>query len=184
MKKIIILCAILLTLGCASSGGNSIAEQRAEIMKMHNQVLVQFYKQYPYAEKELKQAPGYAIFSNAQVNVIFAAVGGGYGVAHNNRNGKNTYMNMGEGGLGLGVGVKDYRTVFIFKTAKAFTNFVEQGWTFGAEADAAAKASDKGGEYSGSATVGDITIYQMTDSGLAIQATLKGTKYWKKEQLN
>jgi hypothetical protein len=29
-----------------------------------------------------------------------------------------------------------------------------------------------------------ITIYQLTESGLALQATVKGTKYWKDDALN
>jgi hypothetical protein len=32
--------------------------------------------------------------------------------------------------------------------------------------------------------IGDITIYQMTESGLALQATVNGTKYWKDDELN
>ncbi|WP_440874410.1 YSC84-related protein [Thalassotalea sp. PLHSN55] len=185
MKKLMVLFTALLMFGCASTSGDStVAEQRAELLKMRNQVLADLYKQYPYTKKDLQQAPGYAVFSNAQINVIFAAVGGGHGVVHNNQTGKNVFMKMGEGGLGLGMGVKDFRSVFIFKTQKALDDFIKHGWSVGAEADAAIKASDKGAEYSGSATVGDIEIYQMTDSGLAIQATLKGTKYWKSDELN
>jgi hypothetical protein len=30
----------------------------------------------------------------------------------------------------------------------------------------------------------NITIYQLTESGLALQATVKGTKYWKDDALN
>jgi len=29
-----------------------------------------------------------------------------------------------------------------------------------------------------------ITIYQLTESGVSLQATVKGTKYWKDEALN
>ena len=50
--------------------------------------------------------------------------------------------------------------------------------------DAAAKASDKGAAVGGEAVLGGITIYQLTKSGLALQATVKGTKYWKDDDLN
>jgi hypothetical protein len=62
--------------------------------------------------------------------------------------------------------------------------FVEQGWAFGGQADAAAKASDKGAAVGGELTVDNVTIYQLTEAGLALQATLKGTKYWKDDSLN
>jgi len=30
----------------------------------------------------------------------------------------------------------------------------------------------------------NVTVYQMTDKGVALQATLQGTKYWKDDDLN
>lgn len=93
-------------------------------------------------------------------------------------------MNMGEAGIGLGLGVKDFRAVFIFHDRETMSSFVNSGWEFGAHADAAAKAGDKGGAVGGEILLDGVTIYQMTESGLALQATLKGTKYWKEHELN
>ena len=53
--------------------------------------------------------------------------------------------------------------------------------------DAAAKTGDKGGAASGTATVKNIQgmeIYQFTKHGLALQATVQGTKYWRDDKLN
>ena len=50
--------------------------------------------------------------------------------------------------------------------------------------DAAAKAKDKGDAIGGEITVDNITIYQLTESGLALQATIKGTKFWRDDALN
>lgn len=36
----------------------------------------------------------------------------------------------------------------------------------------------------GAATAGGMEIYQFTESGLALQATVQGTKYWKDSELN
>ena len=93
-------------------------------------------------------------------------------------------MKMGEAGIGLGLGAKDFRAVFVFHSADTMKRFIEHGWTFGVQADAAAKASDKGAAVGGEITADNITIYQLTESGLALQATLKGTKYWKDDSLN
>ena len=151
---------------------------------MKNEVLTDLYKIRPDVKSQIASAPGYAVFSNANVNLIFASFGGGYGVAKNNKTGKHTYMNMGEVGLGLGLGVKDFRGVFVFHNAEAMNRFVEHGWAFGAQADAAAKAVDKGAAVGGEVTVDNITIYQLTEAGLALQATIKGTKFWKDTSLN
>jgi lipid-binding SYLF domain-containing protein len=92
---------------------------------------------------------------------------------------------MGTAGFGIGLGVKDFRGVFIFHSRKALENFIEYGWDFSGQADAAAKSSDKGGEASIAATVvNGVSIYQLTENGLALQATLQGTKYWKSDKLN
>ena len=170
--------------GCATTGGTTPAEQRQSILSMKNEVLTDLYKIKPDVKAQISKAPGYAVFSNANVNLVFASFGGGYGVAKNNKSGKYTYMKMGEVGVGLGLGVKDFRAVFVFHTNESMNNFVEKGWAFGAQADAAAKASDKGAAAGGEITIDNITIYQLTESGLALQATIKGTKFWKDEKLN
>ena len=170
--------------GCATTGDSTPEQQRQSILSMKNEVLTDLYKLKPEAKSKISEAPGYGVFSNANVNLIFASFGGGYGVVRNNSSGKYTYMKMGEVGLGLGLGVKDFRAVFVFHDAETMNDFVEKGWVFGAQADAAAKATDKGAAASGEVVIDDITVYQLTESGLSIQATVKGTKYWKDEELN
>ena len=120
----------------------------------------------------------------ASENIIFASFGGGYGVVKNNRTGKHTYMKMGEAGIGLGLGVKDFRAVFVFHSRDVLQRFIDSGWEFGGHADAAAKAGEKGAAVGGEVLIDGVTIYQLTESGLALQATLKGTKYWKDAELN
>ncbi len=170
--------------GCASMGDGSTAEKRQAILTMKDQVLTQLFKQKPDTRAQINAAPGYAVFSNANVNLLFVAAGTGYGVVKDMASGKHTYMNMAEGGVGLGFGAKDYRIVMVFHTRDAMNNFVESGWTFGGNADAAAKASQKGGSVEGEAYFGDVTVYTFTETGLALQATVKGTKFWKDGDLN
>jgi len=164
--------------------GDTPAQKRQSVQNMRNEVLTELFKLKPDTRTQLKSAPGYAVFSNVNVNIIFASFGGGYGVAKNNATGKYTYMKMGEVGLGLGAGVKDFRAVFVFHTKEALNRFIEKGWAFGGQADAAAKASDKGGALAGEAVIDNVTVYQLTQSGLALQATLKGTKFWPDDSLN
>ena len=42
----------------------------------------------------------------------------------------------------------------------------------------------KGAAVGGEITASNVTIYQLTETGLALQATVKGTKYWKDDNLN
>lgn len=152
---------------------------------MRSETLAKLYKVHPLARGDIQNSVGYAVFSNIGVSLILLSAAGGSGVAHDNRSGKDTYMKMISGGIGLGLGVKDFRGVFVFSSEKAFRQFIESGWTADAQADAAAKASEKGGALAGAVTVAPgVDLYQLTETGLALQATIQGTKYFKDNDLN
>jgi len=188
MKKLVrislILSLTLSFLSACSAPGTTAGDRRSTIDAMRQGVLSDIYKLKPEVREKVRQAPGYAVFSNVNVNLIFFSAGTGYGVTVNNASGAKTYMKMGEAGIGFGAGVKDFRALFIFKTKAVMDRFIESGWQIGAHADAAAKAGDKGGAVGGEALVDGIKVYQLTESGIALQATLKGTKYWTDDTLN
>ena len=184
--KILIAMAIIGTIaGCGPGGGMTLVEKQQAVADMETDTLERLYKEAPATKEKIAKAAGYGTFSNANVNLIFVSAGGGYGVVVDNSTGKRTYMKMALGGIGLGLGAKDYRQVLVFKTQSVLNKFVDSGWEFGGHADAAAKAGESGGELSGEGAIGsDIEAYSMTESGLAIQATVAGTKYWKDKDLN
>ncbi len=184
IKQVSFLLLLFMLGSCANMSGKSSNEKRQSVQSMREDVLTQLFKAKPAVRSEIKAAPGYAVFSNVNVNIIFASFSGGYGVAKNMQSGHYTYMKMGEIGLGLGLGVKDFRAVFVFHTKAAFDRFIEDGWSFGGHADAAAKVSDQGLATGAEAIIDDATVYQITESGLALQATLKGTKFWRDNDLN
>ena len=177
--------SVLLLAFAGASFADSPGQKKAEIRKMRSETLAKLYKTHPAAKGKIGSAYGYAVFSNAGVNLILLSVAAGRGVARDNKTGKDIYMKMASGGIGLGLGVKDFRGVFIFKTRKAFTDFVEDGWEGGAHADAIAKDGDKGGAAEGAVTVSkDMELYQITETGLSLEATIQGTKYFKDDDLN
>jgi lipid-binding SYLF domain-containing protein len=168
--------------GCAATG--TVEERRQEVQEMKNTVLTELYEMKPDVRGQINEASGYAVFSNANVNLILASFGTGFGVLTNNQTNLDTYMRMGEVGIGIGAGVKDFRVVMVFHTNDALERFNEFGLAFGAQADAAAVASDQGGAVGGEVTVDNVTVYQITETGLALQATIKGTRFWADEVLN
>lgn len=175
--------AVLFLAGCASGG--TVAEKRAGILKMRTETLSELYKIEPGSRERIQKSAGYAAFSNVGVNLIWLSAGGGCGVAHDNATGKNTYLDMASAGIGLGLGVKDFRGVFVFTDKSAMKWFVDHGWDASAQADAAAKAGSKGDAWAGAVDVAPgIKLYQITENGLALQATIQGTKYWKDGELN
>jgi len=174
----------MLASGCAVSGGGSVQEKRASVTKMAEETLQRFYKEVPSGPQKIKDAAGYGVFSNANLNLLIASAGGGHGVVVNNKTKQRTYMKMAMGGVGVGLGAKDYRVVMVFPQEDTLQKFINEGWEVGGHADAAAKAGDKGAEGSKQGALGDIETYSFTESGLALQATLAGSKYWKYDELN
>ncbi|QTH64243.1 hypothetical protein J1N51_01800 [Psychrosphaera ytuae] len=187
MKTLKLVLSVLLIIGingCASMGDGTPGDKRQAILDMEREALQELYRTKPDTRAQISTAPGYAVFSNANVNFIFVAAGTGYGVVKNKVSGETTYMNMAEAGVGLGFGAKDYRIVMVFHNKQAINNFIESGWTFGGNADAGVKANGKGASVEGEAYYGDVTVYTFTESGIALQATIKGTKFWVDKELN
>jgi len=183
-RALLALITLAVLSGCATTGPKSPAEKRSAVNKMRQEVLTEIYELKPDVQNQVFNAPGYGVFSNVNINLLIASFGGGHGVVRTRSTGNDTYMNMGEVGIGLGAGVKDFRALMVFHSEEALKYFLDKGWAFGAQADAAAKASDKGGAVGGEATVNNVSIYQLTKAGLALQATIKGTKFWKNAELN
>jgi len=161
-------------------------EERTEIRQMTQDTLTRLYKAQPAAKTAVEKGYGYAVFSNTGVKILLAGSGKGKGLAVNNKTKNETFMKMLEVQAGLGIGVKKFRVVFVFENQKAFDSFVNSGWEFGGQTSAAAKTSpEKGGSMQGAASVSEgVWMYQLTDKGLALEITAKGTKYSKDDDLN
>jgi lipid-binding SYLF domain-containing protein len=169
----------------APSFAKTKEQKRAAVSKDAQQTLAKLYKVEPSAKATIKAAAGYATFSNFGMKILLAGGGKGQGIAFDNATKKVTYMKMLELQAGLGMGIKKFRTIFVFETTDSMDHFVNNGWEFGGQATAAAKSSDKGGSYQGAVQVmSGVWMYQLTDKGLALELTGKGTKYYKDDDLN
>lgn len=173
--------------GLFGAKGNSPDEKRATVRKDRDAILAKLYATHPEAQEKIRKAAGYGTFNNKNMNLFLLSTGHGYGMVVD-QGGAETFMAMGSLGGGVGMGAKDLSVVFIFKNAEVMKKFIETGWQFGGEADVTAKAGDKGvgAAKEGAADTGGnlFEIYQMTDTGVALQATIAGTKYWKDKDLN
>ena len=179
------LLSMALLAGCMSPKGDTAEEKRQAVQQMRSETLAKLYEVHPYAQAQINEAAGYGVFSNVGVNLFLLSTASGWGVVHDNGAGTNTYMKMYSAGIGPGLGVKDFRGVFVFTTEGALRSFVEDGWDASAQADAAAKSDDKGDAWAGAVDVAPgIKMYQLTQRGLALQATIQGTKFWKDDELS
>jgi lipid-binding SYLF domain-containing protein len=161
------------------------AQKQAEVRKTVNETLNRLYKLQPGSKEAIEKAAGYAVFSNFGVKIFVAGSGSGKGIAVNNATKKETFMKMLEVQAGLGIGVKKFRLVWVFLTEAALNGFINSGWELGSQATASAQYDAKGGGVAGAVAISkDIWLYQLTDDGLAVELTAKGTKYYKDGDLN
>jgi lipid-binding SYLF domain-containing protein len=161
------------------------AQKRADVRKMAGETLARLYKAQPSAKKVVESAAGYAVFSNFGMKIFVAGGGSGKGLVVNNKTRAETYMKMVEIQAGFGLGVKKFRLVWVFENQSLLNDFTESGWTLSGQTTAAAKLNEDGGAVAGAMSVSPgIWLYQLTDDGLALELTAKGTKYYKDDALN
>ena len=184
-KTIGALLSLALLTAASAHAKDSPDEEREKIRKMAAETLTDLYKLQPGARTAVQNSAGYAVFNNLGTNILLLSTARGAGIAINSKSKQETFMKMISAGGGLGIGVKDYRVIFIFETEPALAKFMDSGWAGEAQADAAAKAGKSGGAYSGATMVAPgVWVYQITKNGLALQLTLQGTKYSKNDDLN
>ena len=95
--------------------------------------------------------------------------------------GERTYMKMGTGGVGLGLGGQKYQLIVMLETKEVFDRFVDKGW----QADAQGQAvGGKEGASASSSFHDGVAIFQVTDKGLMASVDVTGTKFWKHKKLN
>jgi len=182
--RLLSLCALVLLSGTTVLA-KSKAEKQAEARQKADQTLQRLYKATPSAQSAIKGAAGYAVFNNKSAKIFVGGGGSGSGIVVDNSTKHVTYMKMREIQAGLGMGVKKFSLIFVFQNKKALEDFANGNWDGGGQSTVAAKSSDGGGSLQGAVAGGPgVWVYQMTDKGLALELTVKGTKYSKDDELN
>lgn len=175
---------LALTFGNAFAADSDKASKQREIRKAVHTSLEKFYKAKPELKGQVAKAPGYAVFTTYGLSFIIGGAGG-KGLAHNNRTGKDVYMEMAQASAGFQIGASESETLIIFQTPEALTKFIDKGWEYGGGAAAQAGASGKSvGGNEGANVIADALYFTLTKNGLQAGIALAGTKYWKDDDLN
>lgn len=172
-----------------ASGGGALAadkaKNQAEVREKAQQALEGFYKADAGLKGQVEQAAGYAVFTTYGLSFLVGGAGG-KGLAHNNKTGKDTFMDLALASAGIQIGASETRYLFIFTDAKALQEFIDKGWTAGGAASAAAGAGEDHtvGSGTGEFAGGRGRLYTLTKAGLQAGGAVQGTKAWKDKKLN
>ena len=177
---------LLATVLALSFGGSTLAEESAQVQQRRQDIdrsaqatLDELLKTHDSVRDLYDRAAGYAVFTVTKGGFIVSG-GGGNGVAVDKATGKHTYMRMGTGGIGLGIGGQRYKLVILFETADRLGKFLAGGWDSSATAEAVAGQE---GVAVRSSFIDGVAFYQITDKGLMAQADVSGTKFWVNDEL-
>jgi lipid-binding SYLF domain-containing protein len=176
--------ALALLFATGSALAQDKAAKQAEVTKATQAALQKFYAAKPELKAAVAKAPGYGVFTSYGVSFLVGGAGG-KGVVHDSKSGKNTYMAMASGSVGMQIGAAETDVLIVFKTAAAMNDFVDKGWTAGGGATAGAGADGKtaGGGRGGNIT-DNFESYTLTKTGLEAGISVGGSKFWKDGDLN
>jgi lipid-binding SYLF domain-containing protein len=172
--------ALALNLAQAQQTDSASEPRRQEIDASAQATLERLFDEREAARGLYDRAAGYAVFAATKAGFLVTG-GGGTGVAVDKTTGARTYMRMGTGGIGLGIGAQRYDLVILFEDVARLSRFIQGGWDASASAQAAAGTD---GVSLSSSFIDGIAFFQLTDKGLMAQADVSGTRFWVIDGLN
>jgi lipid-binding SYLF domain-containing protein len=140
---------------------------------MADTALTKLYALQPDARKAVESSPGYAVFDVNSIYAIMFVGQKGKGVLFDNASKKVTYMVSSRLGTGPGAGKQRTYQVFVFKSKSAMEQFVLAGG-LGGDVGASVSTGRDGMVRSFNP---EIDVYQIPESGMAVQASWGGTVY-------
>jgi lipid-binding SYLF domain-containing protein len=172
--------SILLFVGAAAQEGDArVGARRQEIDQSAQAALEELFAAQASTRDLYDRAVGYAVFTATKAGFIVSG-GGGTGVAVNKSSGQRTYMRMGTGGIGLGIGAQRYSMIALFENVDRLESFISGGWDSSATAEAAAGQE---GVAVRSSFIDGVAFFQLTDKGLMAHADVTGTRFWVIDEL-
>ncbi|WP_313953604.1 hypothetical protein [Accumulibacter sp.] len=190
-RYLLVSILALLAASCATTneqpkGDTSKDQQRHALLDLRDKTVAEWIVSKPAVRDEIASAVGYGVFASTQYNVVLLVMGDGAGVLTDNKTGKPTYMKMVRVGRGAGVGDKGFRQLLVFKNRDLFDTFRAVGADVTASGDATFKpATGKGLLLDGNVSLNPmLSIYQMTDTGVVLQANRGGVAYLPDAELN
>jgi lipid-binding SYLF domain-containing protein len=181
--SLLMLC--LMTATALAADVNKVEKERGEIQELSTKALRGLYEKVPAAKGVIENSYAYATLSNTGIKLGLFGDAHGRGLAVNNATGEKVYMRMKEMGLGLGLGVKEYDLIFVISTEEAWKSFISGDIKFASSAEASASDGVTGDSMAGASIAGKgIWVYQITKKGLALEASIKGTKIYPYKKLN
>ena len=173
---------VLASAACAAFAQQDAVDkdaQRQQRLELADKGLAKLYGLQPDAKDAVQKGAGYAVFAVDSIYAVLFVGQKGKGVLFDNATGKPVFMSSTRVGTGPGVGKQRVYQVFVFKSKGAMDQFLAAG-NAGGDVGASVSTGTDGMVRSFNPS---IDIYQVPESGLAVQASWGGTVYTVDAQL-
>jgi len=111
------LASLALTLtvmsGCLGPPGSTVAEQRANALKMRDETLAELYTREPGIQPVLEKAAGYLVMKGGSLHLGLISLATTYVVIVDNSTGKPVHDCFFRFGVGPGIAIKSFRGAYI-----------------------------------------------------------------------
>jgi hypothetical protein len=152
--------AVVLLVSCRSAPDDALSARRAFAQTAKDATLDELAHASPEARARVAKAVGYAVFSETGASAFGARPGVGFGVAHDNRTGAESYLRMKRP-----EDAPPCRLVIAFADAHRFRDFAARG-----------------GAFDGPPPAG-VEVWQLFAEGLAPAPEIAGTSFYLDPQL-
>lgn len=170
--------------GCASPDGETLAEKQAFTLKKRDVAMAELAVRDPAARAKTEVAIGYLFMSCFSIHPGFGTFANGYGVIHNNRTGRETFIRMTRFGLGPGLAVKGYYVVATLDNLEDVEALEQGTWYVGAFAEASFRFGGTGGSAIGETVRGQNEVWVWTHTGVSLELAAGGGKYYLDDSMN
>ncbi len=170
------LCTLICTLiiaGCSAPSGQKLQEKQDTLVPKAQAAIASMTGQDSTLEGAMNDAYAYAVFPTISTGALILGGAGGDGIVFQD-GAAVAYVEMGQGTIGAQIGGGVYSEIILLKNRKTFENFMDNQFTFAAQATATAI---KAGAAEAAKYSDGVAVLVMDGKGLMAQAAVGGQKF-------
>ena len=163
----------LITAGCSAPSGQKLQEKQNTLVPKAQASIESMSEQDSTLEGAINDAYGYAVFPTISTGAFIVGGAGGDGILFQGGEAV-AYVELGQGTIGAQIGGGVYSEVVLLQNEETFNSFMNNQFTFAAQATATAI---KAGAAAAAKYSNGVAVLVMDGKGLMAQAAVGGQKF-------
>ena len=166
------MCTLIIA-GCSAPSGQKLQDKQDTLVPKAQAAIESMTEQDSSLEGAMSNAYGYAVFPTISTGAFILGGAGGDGIVFKN-GAAVAYVEMGQGTVGAQIGGGVYSEIVLLQNSETFEKFMDNQFTFAAQATATAI---KAGAAEAAKYSDGVAVLVMDGKGLMAQAAVGGQKF-------